>query len=323
MADTTICRGDTIKLRIVSDGLQYAWTPANQTLNPAVRNPTVFTQTATPYQVRAVIGGCFATATINVNTVSYPLADAGDDTTICFKTSAFLHGSTDGNIWTWSPGSTIVNPSSLTTAANPVAPLTAYILTVRNSTSLCPKPSKDTIYVTMLPKIIPFAGRDTVVIINQPLQLNATGGDEYVWSPGTFLSDPGIANPIALFSEPTWGLRYRVTVYNSAGCSDTASLKITVFETLPTVFVPTGFTPNNDGLNDVLRPVAVGMKQIDNFSIFNRWGDLVFSTTTNGHGWDGRLNGQNQGTNTYVWQVKAIDYLGKPYFLKGTVTLIR
>lgn len=323
MPDTLICRGDTIRLRIESDGLQYAWTPANQVLNPAVKNPSVITHDPTPYQVLAIIGGCSTTGTIDVDTAPYPLADAGDDTTICFKSSAFLHGITNGNSWSWSPQATLVSSASLNTLANPVAPLTPYIFTAFDSRTGCPKPSRDTMYVTMLPKIIPSAGRDTVVIINQPLQLNASGGEEYVWSPGTFLSNPNIHNPVANFSEPSAGLRYKVTVYNVAGCSDTAGISITVFETMPTVFVPTAFTPNNDGLNDVLRPIAVGMKQIDNFSIFNRWGDLVFSTTINGHGWDGRIAGQNQGTNTYVWLVKAVDYLGKPYFQKGTVTLIR
>jgi gliding motility-associated-like protein len=159
--------------------------------------------------------------------------------------------------------------------------------------------------------------------MNQPLQFNASGGDEYLWSPPDYLSDAHIANPIAIFDEPAESIRYTVRVYNSAGCSDTASFKVMVFSTMPTVFVPTAFTPNNDGLNDVLRPVAVGMKYIENFSIFNRWGDMVFTTTTNGHGWDGRVTGRNQGTNTYVWLVKAVDYMGKPYFLKGTVTLIR
>jgi hypothetical protein len=50
---------------------------------------------------------------------------------------------------------------------------------------------------------------------------------------------------------------------------------------------------------------------------------MVFQTTTNGHGWDGRINGTPQGSNVYVWMVNAVDYLGKPIFLKGTVTLIR
>jgi gliding motility-associated-like protein len=73
----------------------------------------------------------------------------------------------------------------------------------------------------------------------------------------------------------------------------------------------------------VIRPIAVGIKQIEFFRIYNRWGQLVFSTTINGQGWDGKINGQLQGNNVYVWEVKAVDYDGKPFFKKGLVTLIR
>jgi gliding motility-associated-like protein len=87
--------------------------------------------------------------------------------------------------------------------------------------------------------------------------------------------------------------------------------------------VPTGFTPNGDGLNDVVKPIAVGVKQIRYFAIYNRWGQLVFKTSINGHGWDGRIGGVLQASNVYVWMVNAVDYLDKPIFLKGTTTLIR
>lgn len=324
MADTTICRGDTIRLRIISDGLQYTWSPALQVMNPTAQDPFVITHDPTRYDVIARIGGCTAPGSINVNTVPYPFAFAGEDTTICNRSSCFLNGVTNADRWTWSgPVATLTNPTLLNTVANPTASFTAYILTVSDSRSACNKPSRDTIFVTMLPKIIPSAGRDTAVIINQPLQLQASGGERYEWSPWNFLSDPHIANPIALYSEATTGIRYKVTVYNQAECWDTTSILVKVFSTLPSVFVPTAFTPNNDGLNDVLKPIAVGMKQIDNFSIFNRWGDLVFTTRINGHGWDGKINGRDQGSNTYVWFVKAVDYTGKAYFMKGTVTLIR
>lgn len=118
-------------------------------------------------------------------------------------------------------------------------------------------------------------------------------------------------------------IRYKVEVYNSVGCFDSAFVSVKVFATLPAVFVPTAFTPNSDGKNDRLLPVIAGMQKMEYFNIYNRWGQLVFSTSMNGYGWDGRINGQLQGTNTYVWMVKAIDYLGQPYFRKGMVTLIR
>jgi len=118
-------------------------------------------------------------------------------------------------------------------------------------------------------------------------------------------------------------IRYRVLVFNDIGCVDSSFVKVTVFKTNPYVFVPTGFTPNGDGLNDVVRPIAVGVKEIKYFRVYNRWGQMVFSTTTNGHGWDGRINGAPQGSNVFVWMVGAVDYTGKNITLKGTVTLIR
>jgi gliding motility-associated-like protein len=324
MSDTSICRGDTIQLHIVSDALQYNWISATgEIMNPFVKNPLVITTPVrSAYQVTAVIGGCSTSGSVNVNTIPYPSANAGTDTTICYNTPALLYGASDGSSWQWSPAPTLSNASSLNPIARPTALITPYVLTVFDNRG-CPKPGRDTVVVTMLPKIKPFAGRDTVVVMNQPLQLNASGGVKYVWSPSQNLSDPLIGNPVALFKEPSEGIRYKVFVYNEAGCFDTASFKITVFATGPTVFVPTGFTPNNDGRNDILIPVAVGMKYIQQFSIYNRWGQLVFSTNASGQGWDGRIGGQFQGPNSYVWMVKAVDYNGKAYFLKGMVTLIK
>ncbi|MEO8403172.1 MAG: T9SS type B sorting domain-containing protein [Chitinophagaceae bacterium] len=321
MNDTLICRGDTIRLHIVSDGLHYTWTSAGQIIDPAVQNPSVITQASAPYHVLAVIGSCSANGNINVNTVPYPTAKAGADTLICYNTFAQLHAVTDGSSWQWTPASTLTDARSLTPVAHPVVPVTNYIF-LSFDTRGCPKPGRDTVMVTMLPKIIPFAGHDTSVIVNQPLQLHASGGDHYVWSPNFGLSADNIADPVAIFGEPSNNVRYRIEVFNIAGCSEVTSLSIRVFATGPTVFVPTAFTPNNDGRNDVLRPIAVGMKVIEYFNIYNRWGQLIF-TTRGDKGWDGMIAGQQQGNNTYVWMVKAIDYNDKPYFEKGTVTLIR
>jgi gliding motility-associated-like protein len=162
-----------------------------------------------------------------------------------------------------------------------------------------------------------------MVVVGQPLQLNAEGGLNYIWSPPTGLNNPNIKNPIGLYEAEIDSVKYMVQVFNQAGCVDTDYLKVTVFKTNPYVFVPTGFTPNGDGRNDEVKPIAVGVKTIKYFSIYNRWGQLIFTTTTNGKGWDGTLGGTPQGSNVFVWMVSAIDYLDKPIFLKGTVTLIR
>ncbi len=321
MNDTTICAGDTIQLRINSDGQRYEWTPAGQLNNPLVQDPLAVTPTTTPYQVTAFIGGCSANGNIIVSTVPYPMANAGKDTTICYNTLVQLQAFTDGSSWLWTPSSSLSNAVSLNPVANPVS--TVQYMFSAYDTRGCPKPGIDTLLVTVLPKILASAGEDTTVVIGQALQLNASGGDSYLWSPAFPLSAANIANPVAFFNEPSNGMRYKVEVYNSIGCYDSAFIVIKVFATAPMVFVPTAFTPNNDGKNDLLRPVVAGMRRFDYFNIYNRWGQLVFSTTVTGKGWDGTINGEPQTSNTYVWMVKAVDFNGAAYFQKGTVTLIR
>jgi gliding motility-associated-like protein len=114
-----------------------------------------------------------------------------------------------------------------------------------------------------------------------------------------------------------------VIVVDENNCTDSAFVTVKIFKTNPQVFVPSAFTPNNDGKNDVFRPIAVGILNIEYFRVFNRWGELVFSTTTNGKGWDGKIGGKEQASGTFVWVVKGVDYTGKSVFAKGTVTLIR
>ncbi len=321
MNDTVICLTDQAQLWVASNGLRYEWTPDNTLDDPILKNPVATPLGTTTYQVRASIGSCNATESVTVSTVPYPVANAGADTLICYNTPAYLNGSHNGSSFSWSPTNTLLNSNTLSPTAYP-ARTQSYVLQV-NDTRGCPKPGYDTVLVSVLPKIQPYAGNDTLVIVGQPLQLNGNGGISYLWTPSNGLSDPTLPNPIGTYTGEFDSIRYTLYVFNEAGCFDTASVKVTIFKTDPTIFVPSAFTPNNDGLNDIIRPIAVGIKQIKYFRIFNRWGQMVFQTTTNGHGWDGRINGREQGNNVYAWTAEAIDYLNKPIQLKGTITLIR
>jgi len=321
MADTTICQGDTIRLRITSNGLQYTWTPASNLDNAAIQSPLAVTTTTTTYQVTGVIGSCSETKQIIVRTVPYPIARLSPDTTICFNTAAQLRGSSNGRSFVWTPTLYLNNPASLTPIARPPA-TQRYVLAVYDNQG-CPKPGLDTVIVTVLPEVVAFAGRDTTVVVGQPLQLNASGGTSYSWSPSTGLSSTTIPNPIANYTVGSNQIRYRLIARDIANCADTAFLNVRVFQTAPSVFVPTAFTPNSDGKNDVIKPILAGIKELKYFRIFNRWGQLVFETQQDGVGWDGKVNGQTQGTYVFVWTVSAVDYLDQPYFSKGLVTLIR
>ena len=321
MNDTTICQGDTIKLHIISDGFRFSWLPAAQLNNAASVNPVATTKSTTTYQVTASIGGCAATESVLVTAIPYPIADAGPDTTICDKTIAQLNAHITGNSFAWSPTSTLLNSNQLNPAATPRSS-TSYNLIVYDNKG-CPKPGIDQVAVTVLPPIHAFAGTDTAIITGQPLQMNASGGVNYLWSPATGLSNVNIFNPLASFTNSGDSIRYKVQVFNQAGCYDSAFVSVHIFKTLPAVFVPNAFTPDHNGKNDLLKPIAVGMKQIEYFHVYNRWGQKVFSTSVNKEGWDGTIRGKLQNSGMYVWAVKAIDYSGKPYFHKGVSLLIR
>ncbi len=321
-ADTTICLTDAVQLDAITNGLQFQWTPATTLNDPTIRNPIATPLAAsTTYQVKATIGTCFATDNVTINTVPYPLANAGPDKTICYNTSVQLNGVQNGNSFSWSPASYLDNPNILNPVSSPPR-TTTYIFSVFDNKG-CPKPGRDTVVITVNPKIRAFAGHDTTVVVGQPLHFNGTGGVNYLWSPSTGLSSTTIFNPIGIYGPETDSVRYKLVVSDLIGCADSAYITVRVFKTNPSVFVPTAFTPNNDGLNDVIRPITVGIQKINYFSIYNRWGQLVFTTTEIGKGWDGRIHGTAQPSSVFVWMVSAVDYLGKSIFEKGTVTLIR
>ena len=321
MNDTTVCKGDTIQLKVNSDGFKYLWTPANQVINPIAKNPLVTTTFLTSYKVTASIGSCIAAASIQVTPVPYPLANAGNDTIICYNTIAQLHGSSDGTSFNWAPASTLTNITSLNPIAKP-ATTTQYIM-LAYDTKGCPKPGRGAVLVTVLPKIHAFAGNDTAIVIGQPLQLHASGGLDYVWTPATGLSSNTIADPVASYNEPFDQLQYKLQVYDQAHCVDSDFMNVKVFKTVPTVFVPNVFSPNGDGKNELLRPVTVGMRSLEYFNVYNRWGQLVYSTAKASKGWDGSFAGRQQDPGVFAWTVRALDYLGRIYVQKGTVLLTR
>ncbi|MCU7551050.1 PKD domain-containing protein [Chitinophagaceae bacterium LB-8] len=321
MADTTICATDRVQLSAVTDGLRFQWSPVDNISNPSALSPWAAPSVSTTYQLTAFIGRCSATDNVVVNVVPYPVANAGPDTVICFNSFAQLQGSIIGKTFNWSPQVLLTDATTLRPVARPMRS-TPFVLTAFDDQG-CPKPGRDTVLVTVLPEVVAYAGGDTAVVVGQKVQLKATGGVDYSWNPATALSNPKIPDPVALYDGSLESIRYQVVVRDATGCTDTAYVQVRIFQTDPRIFVPSAFTPNGDNINDVFRPIAVGMSRIEFFRVFNRWGELVFSTNENGKGWDGRIDGQYQASGTYVWVVKGVDYTGKDFSAKGTVTLIR
>lgn len=115
----------------------------------------------------------------------------------------------------------------------------------------------------------------------------------------------------------------QLVVQNNLNCFDTSVQKLKAIYNCY-IAVPTAFTPNGDGLNDFLYPLNAYKATNLSFKVFNRLGQLVFSTTNWTDRWDGRVNGQPQPAGVYVWTLKYINIdTQKTVVLKGTTVLIR
>ncbi len=159
------------------------------------------------------------------------------------------------------------------------------------------------------------AGRDTAVITGYPFQLQGAGNGSFLWAPAQGLSNASAANPEITLTDDE---QFVLTVTTAEGCVAMDSVMIKTFKG-PAIYVPTAFTPNGDGKNEVLKPLYVGIKELKQFAVYNRWGQAMFSTKDMNKGWEGRT----APSGTYVWLVKAVDAVNRPVTLKGTVSIIR
>lgn len=319
--DTTICLTDPVQLSPVTNGLKFLWSPSIGVNDITVKDAVITPTGNTKYTLTATIGGCSTTDAINIRPVPYPQAYAGEDVSICFGKTTQLNADIVATNFAWSPVSSLIKVNTLSPVAGPQS-TTSYILTVTDDKG-CPKPVSDTITVTVIPPVRAFAGNDTTIVINQPLQLNATGGIIYAWSPSTGMSNPQIPNPVVTLGAEYDSVVYTVFVSTAEGCAATDKMKVTVYKSTPDIFIPSAFTPNGDGLNDILKPKVVGMKQFNYFRIFNRWGNMLYSTNQEGQGWDGTYTGNKQPSGPYVYMAQGVDYNGKTINKKGSVVLIR
>ena len=121
---------------------------------------------------------------------------------------------------------------------------------------------------------------------------------------------------------PMDDITYTLEATNGEGCKGKDSITIHVIQ-FTDIFVPNGFTPNNDGRNDVIRPYFPGSYTLREFSVYDRWGMKLFTTSQRGAGWNGTFAGQLQTTAVYVWMLKLTDKMGMTIERKGTFTLIR
>jgi gliding motility-associated-like protein len=182
---------------------------------------------------------------------------------------------------------------------------------------------------TVIPFSVTLSPSDTSITRLSAIQLipQYSGGypGMYQWEPVQYLSCSDCPSPVA---TPPSSIEYRLTVRNEYGCVATGTTSIKTFSG-GKVNIPNGFTPNNDGHNDVFYVLgSEDVKLIKNFSIFNRWGQKVFEVTNAEandpkSGWNGLLNGKPADTGTYIYFITIAYGNGSTEVFKGTVTLIR
>lgn len=274
--------------------------------------PTITSVGSTPYYVTQTINSCESPrAVINVNTVPAPSLGPDQTDTVCFGESTDLttYYNTTGLTATWFyNGVEVIDPTNVSTSGT-------YELQVFlgdcSDTAL--------LFFNVRPPVIANAGNDTIAVRGIEHQLLATGGVRYDWSPSSPLNFSNIPNPLATLNDDQL---FVVTAYNSIGCSDKDSVFVKVYEG-PTYYVPNAFSPDGDGLNDVFRPIPVGIVSTEYFRVYNRWGKLLYNSSRWLHGWDGTFQGIKQPIGTYVWVIKGTDRSGKTIEKKGNVLLLR
>ncbi|MGZ8545128.1 MAG: T9SS type B sorting domain-containing protein, partial [Flavisolibacter sp.] len=319
--DTLYCGVTPVRIGAnAKPGLVYSWSPATGLSNPLASNPSAKPNVSTTYvlTVRSGGGGCLDTDTVLVNSASII------DSIELIGKAAYCIDSPDSSVLWVSPadsiqwyrdGLPISHANLVRYRANISGDYYAQLfsdlgcrVTTKTKTIFIDKPVPGITY--------PVA----YAIIDLPYGLKARDiGSTCVWSPGIDLDDVNSYKPIFNSSIER---SYTIRLTTSTGCV-TVDTQIVKTVKAAEIYVPTAFSPNDDGRNDILRPTLMGMKELHYFRIYNRWGQLLYESRSGITGWDGRIKGILQSTQTFVWVASGVGVDGRVHTRKGTSVLIR
>ncbi|TDW99366.1 gliding motility-associated C-terminal domain-containing protein [Dinghuibacter silviterrae] len=318
--DTTICRGTPATL-YAAGGLTYSWYPTASLTSPASKTTNASPGATTRYYLQTIDQNhCAEKDSVLVSIRPQPTFESPGLTTVCKgEPDTLAPGSNPGYRYAWSPPDHLNNPE----APSPVALLDSSMsYTVHISDSLCA--GYDTTFgvsVTILPDPDVVAQKHNDINCAQPTaQLNATGAANYLWTPASGVDNPSSPSPTALIDTTT---TFLVKGISLNGCYAYDSITVYVSATGKNLFIlPNAFTPNGDGYNDCFGVKRWGDVQLEEFMIFNRWGQRVFYTQNPSFCWDGTYNGQPQEPGAYCYIIRARTFCG-PVTHKGWVMLMR
>jgi gliding motility-associated-like protein len=320
-----LCLGNSISLH-AGGGISYSWSPATGLDNSSTANPVASPLFSTRYLVKVIdVFGCSNTDSVNIKVAQPFSIQVSGDKDICAGSSVALQA-TGAITYTW-----INNIAGLsnTQIGNPVAtPASTIQYTVVGYDANHCFTDTAAIYIRVNPLPVINHQPDVETLGGIPVQLRVSGSTNIIswsWQPGNYLSCNDCAAPIC---TPLRAVTYIATGTTQYGCtvSDTIMVKLTC--AISHIFVPSVFSPNNDGVNDVFTIQGTGVRSIKWMRIFNRWGEIVFEKTNSlvgdrSAGWDGMVKDAPASPGTYIYMAELTCDSGEVFPLKGTVILIK
>jgi len=321
-----LCEGGTVTLT-ASGGTTYQWFINGGAIVGATTASHAATQPGT-YTVNVVsANGCIASATgaITLQLVRKPTVNFTFDKFCAGFPTQFTDQSNIANsnvvTYTWNFGQG-QGTSSLQNPTHTFPTASTYSVSLIVTPVACPSLAAS--ITKPVAVVAPPANQRYVAlnaVENRDLQLEARvfGGATYSWSPSTGLSSSLISNPIFNY---TTELDYVITITTGIGCVIKDTQLVRIFKEKE-IYVPKGFSPNGDGNNDRIFPRLVGVRSLNYFKVYNRWGQLIFMTTNINEGWDGTHKGVKQPMEGYVWIAEGVDFDNNIIKRTGTFLLLR
>lgn len=331
-SDTLLCQGTILDLlaNASGSGSSFVWSTNSafsDTLNAPITDSSlnVNISSDTVFYVQVFNAGCHETDTVVIDLENLdPIITSA--VTSCEGDSALVTAvnATPGEIYTidWSPDADILSGDGTPNIL--VSPPDTVLYTVTFTSANCTASADHEVYLIPggIGGVTAHADNDTIVVGGSTgLHVVPPTGFTYSWFPPTGLSDPNIPNPIA---TPAVTTTYIVTI-TAGGCVRRDTVKIVVMDFAcedPYIFLPNAFTPNGDGINDVLYLRGNNITEAY-FAVFERWGAKVFETNDMAIGWDGKVNGRDADPAVFDYYLKVTCLGGQEFFQKGNITLIR
>ncbi len=309
LLDTLVCEGGSMQLQ-APPADAYSWQAAAGLSDLAIPDPVVTPPSPTTYVVELsnICGITVDDVFVDV-IVSY--ASAWPDTIVCPGETVELFAS-EGASYSWSPAQGLTSSTTRTTEAIINGPVTYTVMVIDEFGC----PAVASVVVDVHPINPVDAGLDQIIDFGQHALLSAEGDGSFEWTPPETLDRIDTATPIASPEEST---TYTVTLTDQHGCKSADVVTVILPGTL---FIPNTFTPNGDGYNDLFGAWGKDLRSLQLF-VFNRWGELIWSTEQLTGRWDGTYKGVDSPIDTYIWKVKATDVAGMAQEKVGHVNLLR